>query len=208
MKLIVLGANGRTGKLVVKAALDRGMHVTAMVRSTNKAPSFDRHRLTTVIGDPCDPDVLARAFKEQDVVISTLGGRRPTQAATVIYVRSAEAIVQAAQGADLKRVLVTSSALLFPARTLLDKLLRAIVPNVVRSAGRMEAVLADAQIQWISARCGFLNDEPSNAYRTEFGRLPENGAAVSRTALAAFLLDTAAKADAPTGVFGVSRADA
>ena len=59
MKLIVLGANGRTGKLVVKAALDRWMHVTAMVRSTNKAPSFDRHRLTTVIGDPCDPDVLA-----------------------------------------------------------------------------------------------------------------------------------------------------
>lgn len=35
-KLVVFGATGRTGKEVVKQALDKGHHVTAIVRTPEK----------------------------------------------------------------------------------------------------------------------------------------------------------------------------
>lgn len=36
MKIGVIAANGKEGRLIVKEALDRGMDVTAIVRSANK----------------------------------------------------------------------------------------------------------------------------------------------------------------------------
>lgn len=36
LKLVVFGATGRTGKEVVKQALDKGHHVTAIVRTPEK----------------------------------------------------------------------------------------------------------------------------------------------------------------------------
>ena len=41
MKLVVLGANGRTGKLVVQEALEMGETVTAVVRSEAKKLDID-----------------------------------------------------------------------------------------------------------------------------------------------------------------------
>lgn len=110
------------------------MDVTAIVRSENKRPRIDHHALTTIVGDPCDPTFLASVFSGQDVVISTLGGRRPTNSATSVYYRSASAIVKAADGKDLERVLVISTALLFPSRTLFEKVLRLVARANVRSA--------------------------------------------------------------------------
>lgn len=208
MKLVVLGANGRTGQSVLRVALARGMNVTAVVRSEEKRPDIRHERLSVMIGDPCDACFLKSALRGQDALISTLGGRRPTKAATSVYFRSAEAIVDAAWDTGLKRVLVTSTALLFPARRLTDKLLRILVPNVVRSATRMEDVFRASDLVWTSARCGFLNDSDESRYRAEKGALPVKGSSVSREALAHFLVDTIANPDAGRAVFGVSSAAA
>jgi hypothetical protein len=112
-----------------------------VVRSASKQPDIRHEKLTVMVGDPCDASFLKRAFRGQDTVISTLGGRRPTRSATSVYFRSADAIVDAAWDTGLKRVLVTSTALLFPRRRLMDGILRSLVPNVVRSATRMEGIL-------------------------------------------------------------------
>ena len=205
MKLTVLGANGRTGRLVIKAALDRRIDVTAVVRSADKQPDMAHNRLSVEIGNPCDPAFLKEVFREQDVVISTLGGRRPTKAAAAIYDVSARAIVTAAHEVGLKRVLVTSTALLFPARTFWEKTLQFLVPHVVRSAARMEEILAASNLDWTAARCGFLNDAQVKTYRAESGKCPDHGSSVSRLALAHFLLDAIDKPDTHRGVLGVSK---
>ncbi|SCS53291.1 hypothetical protein [Staphylococcus caeli] len=36
MKLAVIAANGKAGQLITKEAINRGLDVTAIVRSTNK----------------------------------------------------------------------------------------------------------------------------------------------------------------------------
>lgn len=204
MRVIVLGANRRTGQHVLQVALERGFDVTAVVRSHDKQPSIKHERLTATIGDPCNPEFLTKVFRGQDVVISTLGGRRPTKAATSVYFQSADAIVAAACDTGLKRVLVTSTALLFPPRTLVEKILSLIVRHIVRSAARMEQVLKASDLDWTVARCGFLTSEEEPKYRSEQGRSPLNGSSVSRLGLAHFLVDAIERPDSSCQVFGVS----
>ena len=205
MKLVLLGANGRTGKLVVEAALAKDIDVTAVVRSADKAPDLQHPRLQKVVGDPCDPVFLASVFRDHDAVISALGSRLPTKTGTSVYYRSAKAIVEAASVAGLKRVLVTSTALLFPDQTLLGRVLRLVVPNVVRSASRMEDILKRSGLDWTSARPGFLYDASVATYRAQREALPENGTAVSRLALAHFLVDALEDPKTKDAAYGVSQ---
>lgn len=49
MKILVVGASGATGRLLVAQLLNRGQHVTAIVRSPEKLPEFlKNHHLLTV----------------------------------------------------------------------------------------------------------------------------------------------------------------
>ena len=206
MKLVILGANGRTGELVLRIALDRGMDVTAVVRSAEKKPDFVHERLKVVVGDPCQKAFLKQVLCGQDAIISALGGRRPTKAATSVYYRSANAIVEAAPESSLKRVLVTSTALLFREQTFAGKVLAFLVPNVVRSAARMEGILKTSGLNWTSVRAGFLNDANSATYRAQKDKLPENGTSVSRKALATFLIEALEDPNAECAAFGIANA--
>lgn len=191
---------------MLELALERGMAVTAVVRSEDKTPDIQHERLSVVVGDPCKPAFLKTVLRGQDAVISTLGGLRPTKAATSVYDRSVEALVEAAWDTGLKRVLVTSSALLFREQTLMGAILRFVVPNVVRSATRMEEILRRSGLDWTSARAGFLNNADEGAYRAQRDGLPKGGASVSRRALASFLIDAIENPDTYGAAFGVSDA--
>lgn len=189
MRIVVLGANGRTGTLVVQEALARGDTVTAVVRSEAKRPVLQHDGLNVVIGDPCNAQFLTEVFHDQDAVISTLGGRMPTKTATSIYWKSADAITEAAWITGVKKVIVTSTALLFPPRSWFDRFLTVAVRNVVQSAKKMEQRFCASDLDVIFARCGFLSDVDDTSYRAERGSLPKNGSSVSRNALARFLVD-------------------
>ncbi|MEP3298071.1 MAG: NAD(P)-binding oxidoreductase [Pseudoruegeria sp.] len=204
MKLVVLGANGRTGQHVVRNAIDRGETVTAIVRSDAKCPAINHENLRVEIGDPCDPQFLSNAFQDQDAIISTLGGRMPTKNATAIYWKSADAIAEAAGNKGLEKIVATSSALLFPPQRLFDKALIAIVRNIVQSATRMENRLSTAKLTIDVARCGFLTDANDTTYRAEQGILPKNGSTVSRLSLAHFLIDRVHTPSTGFKIYGVS----
>ena len=208
MKLVVLGANGRTGKHVLEAALVKGMDVTAVVRSEDRVPGIQHDRLNVVVGDPCEASFLKSVFRGQDAVISALGGRRPTKAATSIYYRSASAMVEAARYTGVRRVLVTSTALLFREQSLIGEALRFIVPNTVRSATLMEDILKSSGLIWTSARAGFLNNANNMSYHAQQDGLPKDGTSVSRRALANFLIDAIESPSARCAAFGVSNAAA
>jgi uncharacterized protein YbjT (DUF2867 family) len=73
MNLLVLGATGGTGRLVVEQALAAGHTVTALVRSPEKL-STSQPNLHVVTGSATDREYVARAMEGADAVISTLGG--------------------------------------------------------------------------------------------------------------------------------------
>ena len=71
-RVLVLGASGRTGQLLVAKALAHGHEVTAFVRDPAKL-TVASDRLRVVQGDAREGDALMNAVRGQDVVISLLG---------------------------------------------------------------------------------------------------------------------------------------
>ncbi len=70
-RILVYGATGRTGSLVVAYALQQGYAVTALVRSPDKLPLAAEH-LTVVRGLPTNPADVRHAMQGCDFVIIAL----------------------------------------------------------------------------------------------------------------------------------------
>jgi hypothetical protein len=114
----------------------------------------------------------------------------PTKAASTIYSESAIAVIEAMQECGVNRLLVTSTALLFPSDKLLDRILRLVAKHNARHAGLMEETIRASNLEWTIARLGFLNDKSSIDFRLAEGAFPDGGS-ISRAAVAHFLLTEA-----------------
>jgi hypothetical protein len=73
MKVLVIGAAGRTGRHAVRMLLERGDNVTAFVRNLS-AITERSDRLRVVHGDARDSAAIDGAVQSQDAVLSALGG--------------------------------------------------------------------------------------------------------------------------------------
>ena len=98
-KLAILGATGRTGRLIVKAT-ERGHIVTALTRGT---PTADSEALKWVRGDIESRRALRETIEGQDVIISALGPSRERK--DVCSAATASLI-----GLGVKRLIVISGA--------------------------------------------------------------------------------------------------
>lgn len=203
MKIILLGANGKTGREVLSRALAAGDTVTALVRSKDRLADISHPLLSAHVGNVCDPETLKQIMPGHDVVISTLGPRSTTKAACSIYSDSATAIVEAMQTCGVNRLLATSTALLFPSDRLLDRALKFIAGNNAYHAGLMEATIRDSRIDWTIARLGFLNDKSAIDCHLAEGAFPEKGSPISRAAVAHFLLTEAKQSHYPRKIVGL-----
>src|SRR6185369_1650237 len=73
MKLTVFGATGAIGGLLIDQALDRGWHVTAVVR---RGIPRQHNRLTVVqVPDLTEVDALRPAVEGREAVVSGIGPR-------------------------------------------------------------------------------------------------------------------------------------
>lgn len=71
MKILALGASGRTGKFVLNLAKDSNIDINAIVRDTSTV-DVDWPGLTLFKGTPMDADVVNKAIEDCDAVISCL----------------------------------------------------------------------------------------------------------------------------------------
>jgi putative NADH-flavin reductase len=203
MKIVLLGANGRTGRQVLSRALDAGDTVTAFVRAEDRLADMTHPQLSIRAGNVCDPNALKHILPGHDAVISTLGPRTPTKAACAIYSESATAIVAAMQECGVNRLLVTSTALLFPSDRLLDRILRFIARHNAHSAGLMEQTIGASNLDWTIARTVFLNDKDTMSLRISEDGRPDGASSVSRSAVADFLLTEARESNHLKRVVGL-----
>jgi putative NADH-flavin reductase len=74
MNVLVLGANGAVGQLVLNDLLEANHQVTALVRNASTIQKNHR-RLTLVQGNPTNVAELEDVLPGQEVVVSTLGAR-------------------------------------------------------------------------------------------------------------------------------------
>lgn len=81
MLVLVVGATGSVGRLVVDEAIRQGHSVRALVRNPSKASRFppETH---VVIGDVTQPETLHGAVKDVDAIVFTLGAGSGGRAGT------------------------------------------------------------------------------------------------------------------------------
>ena len=68
MNIVIFGANGGTGKILTKQALDAGYTVTAVTRHPESFPLRDAH-LDVLGGDVFDLAFVKQAIAGQDAVL-------------------------------------------------------------------------------------------------------------------------------------------
>jgi uncharacterized protein YbjT (DUF2867 family) len=189
MNLVVLGATGRTGRLVVEQALAAGHTVTALVRSPKKL-AMRNSNLRVVTGEATDTSAVSRALEGADAIISALGGSGS------VIADSTSAIVAAARQAGVGRVVVLSSWVVERDRLgAVTRLLTGLaMGSVIKDKSAGEQVLRRSDLDWTIAYASFLSDAPA---RGSVVVLPEDAKRslsqrISRADVAAWLVQAAA----------------
>ena len=168
MKILVLGATGRTGSLFTRKALEQGHTVTAYVRNPDKALALlgAHQNLTIVPGTLDDAEQLAAASSGQDVMISILGQKatvREFLSSTFMQERL-PLIMQTVTGAGVKHCVLMSAygvgdtvrTASFPMRLACKVIMRGIFADRVKA----DALVAEYQPYISRAHPGRLTDKP------------------------------------------------
>lgn len=193
MRLLIVGASGRTGGFLVAQALGHGHHVTAFVREASDVTPGERLRV--VVGDAADPAALAPAVEGQEAVISVLAARRGDPAG--IYADGTANLVRVMTARGAGRLVVASAAgvgghkreLPLPYQALL------LLPRLRRDYEAMEAMEGEVMLcdlEWTIVRAAVLSNRAQTGhYRVVEGPVVPKGLRISRADLAALLLKIA-----------------
>ena len=168
MKILVLGATGRTGHLFTRKALEEGHAVTAYVRNPDKALSLlgAHQNLTIVPGTLDDAERLSAASSGQDVMVSILGQKatvREFLSSTFMQERL-PLIMEAVTGAGVKHCVLMSAygvgdtvrTASLPMRLACKVIMRGIFTDKVKA----DALVAEYQPYISRAHPGRLTDKP------------------------------------------------
>jgi len=203
MKLLVIGASGRTGRRVVEEAVSRGHPVTAFVRVAPKDRFPPEAR--GVIGNPMRIGDLVSHLADQDVIVSCLGQR---SAADAHVLRDSAAVVLGAMGrSTVRRYIVVSQGLLFESRNPLISLLRVLLARHLTDSAAMERRLVQSEVPWNIVRPPRLTEgRQSTGYRAAINARPTGAWSMGRANLAAFLVDEAESGTYQRQIVGVAAA--
>jgi uncharacterized protein len=105
-KIMLIGSSGMIGQRILHEALNRGHHVTALVRDTSGTGEH-RASLDYHTGDIFKPDTIATAAVDHDVVLSAYG---PGKGEQNLVVKAAHALIEALTRVEPIRLIVVSGA--------------------------------------------------------------------------------------------------
>lgn len=113
MRVLVTGGTGQIGSALVTALRDRGDDVRCLVRRADKLGQLDPEGVALSVGDVTDPGSLQTAAKGVDAVIHAAGvvsyWKRNAALQQQVNVDGTRNVLDAAAGAGVRRVLLTSS---------------------------------------------------------------------------------------------------
>lgn len=191
-RILVLGATGGTGRLVVAQALERGHAVTALVRDPQRL-SLASDRLRLVTGDVMRAEHgLDAAVEGQDAVICALGVGRSFTSGGLIAT-AAPRLVRAMEGRGVRRLVFTSAFGVGITRRdmpLVPRLFQGLLlRDVYRDKTAGEQSVIGSRLDWTIVYPTGLTDAPATGRCRAGERLPLRGfPTIARADLAAFLV--------------------
>ena len=189
MKVLVVGAGGKTGRAVVEQAVAAGHEVTAFV---HHADGYDVAGVRVAQGDAADSVSVDAAVQGQDVVLDTIGGKTPNED-TTLESSAASTIVAAMQRHSVRRLVVTSTLGVGDSKanapTDVQQLLTTFLRGAVKDKAAMESAVEASGLDWVILRPAILTDDPATGnvriYTPESG---DKAHKLTRADLASFII--------------------
>ena len=190
MKVLIIGATGATGKILMREALAQGHEVTALARNPSAVAPED-HRLRVVEGNALDESSVEAAVAGQDAVLLALGTRstRPT----TLFSESTHNVIGAMDKHGVRRLVCITGIGVGDSKGhvgfLYDRIIRPfVVRNVYEDKERQEEAIEQSDLEWVIVRPAQLTDEPARGeYRVFLGG-SYTATKISRADVAAFML--------------------
>jgi uncharacterized protein YbjT (DUF2867 family) len=157
MRILVFGASGLTGGIVVDSALKRGDQVLVLTRDASKF-SHRHPNLQVMQGSASSMQDIENALEGVDAVIHCLGiGGKGQGASTTVVSDSVKATLDAMKKKGVRRIVCMSnvgagnSGSWFYNRVVLPVFLSWLNP-IIEDKNRMEAALKSSSVDWVSVR--------------------------------------------------------
>lgn len=196
MKLVIFGANGKLGSLLVEQALEKGHQVIAYIRRSG-AVLKDHPRLKVIVGNLNETLKMSDAITGADACISALGGKSLIKR-TPEVVEGIDNIVNIMKKEGVHRFIYLSSIGAGESRNMLSPVARILVADIILRApladhNANEQRIARSNLLWTVVRPCNLTDGPfTNDYKHGISKSRvEASAKISRANVAAFMLEQA-----------------
>lgn len=155
INVLVFGASGRTGKLIVKKLLREGFHVTAFVRNMKKMSSIVHSNFSVMKGDLKNTQCVEQAVKDCDIVVSALGNMKITP--NTIISDGVAGIIAAMKLYGKSRLIFMSSLGVGDSKRQLGLLynlvyLPTFLRNVFKDKERQEKLIHESGLAWTVVR--------------------------------------------------------
>jgi uncharacterized protein YbjT (DUF2867 family) len=205
--ILLAGATGNNGSVVLQQLGDLGLKVRAMSRDVAAARERFGSRYEWVQADVTDPASLKNAVKGVDVVISAVatmmpvGSNRPER----VDYEGTQNLARAAKAAGVKRfVIITSSV---PGKR--GGFLNLVGGNVLVWKGKAEEALVASGVPYVIVGPAAINDDPggTRAVRVIPRSQYQSGMAVTRADLASVVIAAAGLPAAANRAFSVINGD-
>ncbi|HEX7858171.1 MAG TPA: SDR family oxidoreductase [Sphingobium sp.] len=193
-KILVLGATGATGRLIVSQAVARGYDVTVLVRSAEKASDLQGTKV--IVGDARDEIVLRQAMKGKDAVLSALGTPASPFREVTLLSTATRSLVSAMQAEQVSRLVcitgIGAGDSAGHGGFLFDNLIfPLLLRKVYADKNRQEAIIRGSRLDWVLVRPSILNNKPSREIHALTDLSHFHGGTISRANVASFVLDQA-----------------
>jgi len=189
MKVLVLGANGKTGGHVVDGALAAGHEVTVLIRDPAK---FNKPGVRVLTGDATKSADVTAAVRGQDAVIDSIGGTTPYKS-TTLETTAARNVIDAMKTEGARRIIAVSMAGIGESRAQVPLwykylLMPTFLHGSTNDKTNMEQAIQTSGLQYVIVRPPILKDTPATGSIRILGP-GEIGHTITRADLAAFLVD-------------------
>jgi len=201
MKILILGATGRTGRLLVEEAVKQGYKINVLVRDENKL-TIKSASITAFEGTPANQQNLLKAMQGCDAVLSTLNISRKSdfpwaalRTPKDFLSGSMKNIIAAAGKSKINRIVVTTAWGTNETKKDIPKWFAWLIDHsnigyAYRDHELQEDLLKNSGFDYTIVRpAGLTNSLKSKSVIVSLDNNPKPGLTISRKNVALFMLD-------------------
>jgi len=208
MRILILGGSGRTGKLLVLEALEKGYQVNVLVRNaasfkikiTKLNPPLN-YQLNIFEGNPSDKNNIGSAMEGCEAVLSSLNISRtsdfpwsPLRTGEFFLSETITSIIDLCHQKNINRLIITSAWGVSETKADLPAWFRWFIDHsnvgvAYRDHERQEKILQQSYLQFTAVRpVGLTNSKNHKPVLVSLDNHPRPGLIISRRNVARFMI--------------------